>query len=385
GLKSSFTLGTTPTDTGVLTVNAAFNLGNIVSTTATAHASRATFTINGGTATINADINAVNSNPNTSTVTLTSILNLNGGTINVTGHQIGHAGAGTFNITTVNMPAGGQTATLANLGGSGINDAGLNMTGAGTLVLAGTNTYTGPTTVTSGTLALAPTATVASPVITVGTAPGNPAVLDVSAITGGFQVGSGQTLAGHGTVLGSSTIAGGATLAPGSSVPGTLTVSTGTHTWSPGGNYNFVYDPSATPPGPVQGGNNDLLQAASGTNAILNLSSLGTGPGQRFNLALIPGSGTPVGGAVTYTIADFSPSSTPSPIMAPSGFSGTNLTPYFNVTGAFQGTPSVSLANGNQVQVTFTPVPVPEPALILLACGGVAGLFARCRRTSMPA
>src|SRR5205085_10402818 len=110
------------------------------------------------------------------------------------------------------------------------------------------------------------------------------------------------------------------------------------------------YDQSATPPGPVQGGNNDLLQAASGTNTILNLSGLGTGPGQQFNLDLIPGTGTPVGGAVTYTIADFAPSTAASPVTAPSGISGTNLTPFFNVIGTFQGTPTVALANGNQVQ-----------------------------------
>src|ERR1700722_159105 len=45
-----------------------------------------------------------------------------------------------------------------NLGGGGINGAGLNMTGSGTLggvlILSGSNTYTGGTKITQGTLAV---------------------------------------------------------------------------------------------------------------------------------------------------------------------------------------------------------------------------------------
>jgi autotransporter-associated beta strand protein len=52
------------------------------------------------------------------------------------------------------MSAIGNTAMLRNLAGAGINGAGLTMNGAGTLVLIGTNTYTGGTTLASGQLSL---------------------------------------------------------------------------------------------------------------------------------------------------------------------------------------------------------------------------------------
>ena len=46
----------------------------------------------------------------------------------------------------------GNNAVLANLGGTGINDAGLTMAGAGVLVLEGSSTYSGATTINTGTL-----------------------------------------------------------------------------------------------------------------------------------------------------------------------------------------------------------------------------------------
>src|SRR5262249_29982743 len=107
-----------------------------------------TFTIFGGTANINADI------LDSSTAgTHTTTLNLTGGTLNMMGHAIGSA---TTPITNVNLPAAGQTATLSNLGGAGINGGsiagGLNLNSGGTLILTGAHTYSGNTTVDNGTL-----------------------------------------------------------------------------------------------------------------------------------------------------------------------------------------------------------------------------------------
>src|SRR5262249_33936637 len=107
----------------------------------------ATFTVNGGTANINGSI----SNRSTQGSTV-STANLSGGTLNMNGNQIGssngvNSGDGPI---TVNFPASGQSATLANLGGGGINGAGLNMNGGGTLILAGSNGYSGATTVSLG-------------------------------------------------------------------------------------------------------------------------------------------------------------------------------------------------------------------------------------------
>lgn len=109
--------------------------------------------------------------------------------------------------------------TLAGvLSGSGA----LRKLGAGTLTLEAQNTYTGDTIVYEGTLALGQYGSIpASPLIIVG--PG--AVLDVSAVEGGFVHGATRTLGGFGTVIGNVTLAPGAILNPGSNVvAGTLTI-----------------------------------------------------------------------------------------------------------------------------------------------------------------
>ncbi|WP_336490494.1 Ig-like domain-containing protein [Methylobacterium nigriterrae] len=88
-------------------------------------------------------------------------------------------------------PAAGETLTL-----SGKTDGSLEKDGAGTLVITGTNTYTGPTTVQAGLL-----------------------LVDGS-ITSPVTVQSGAVLGGHGST-GTVTIESGGTLSPGNS-PGVL-------------------------------------------------------------------------------------------------------------------------------------------------------------------
>ena len=87
----------------------------------------------------------------------------------------------------------------------------------GTLNLNATNTYAGTTTIGGGKLALGANGSIAnSVVIDVQTN----AVLDVSAVAGGFVLGAAQTLKGSGAVLGNVTANG--IISPGASV-GTLT------------------------------------------------------------------------------------------------------------------------------------------------------------------
>jgi autotransporter-associated beta strand protein len=144
------------TATGVFTVGSAttpgtFQLGDFTNTGLSATAVP-TFTINSGVVDMYSNI-TVASTAGTTTSTLTLAGN---GVLNMEGNSIAGAGSGTSGngpITTVQLaPNVTDTPTLENLGGAGINGAGLNMNGLGTLILSGANTYTGGTTVSSGTL-----------------------------------------------------------------------------------------------------------------------------------------------------------------------------------------------------------------------------------------
>jgi autotransporter-associated beta strand protein len=97
------------------------------------------------------------------------------------------------------------------------NKVSLVMNSSGrTQTLNGVNTYTGNTTVSAGTLLIGTAGSIANSG-TISVASG--ATLNVSAVTGGFVVGSSQTLRGGGTVVGNTTVNG--ALQPGSS-PGLL-------------------------------------------------------------------------------------------------------------------------------------------------------------------
>lgn len=154
GVNGTFTLGSSAASTGILNVGGTVSLVNVTSTQTAVKTDRATFTINGGTANIGGDIIS-NKVAAATGVIINSTLTLAGGTLNMTGHQIGHVTGTNIAVGTVSLvPTASQTATLMNLGGTGINDAGVNMNGAGTLILSGTNTYTGGTTLSSGQLNL---------------------------------------------------------------------------------------------------------------------------------------------------------------------------------------------------------------------------------------
>lgn len=145
------------------------------------------------------------------------------------------AGAGSVAIGGNAFTAGGSGASTSFSGAiSGVGGS-FTKAGAGTLTFTGSNTYTGVTTVSAGTLALSGVGSVDSTSLVVGAG----GTLDVSAVTGGFTLGSGKALSGVGTVAGGMTLGNGSTIAPGASAGAAGTLTTGDLVLATGGTYAF--------------------------------------------------------------------------------------------------------------------------------------------------
>jgi len=196
----------TVSGTGSLTLNQ-FRLLNVGS------AGSGIVNLDGGTLTMGA----------TNMGTATSKFNFNGGSLVLTNGntdflngfatQTVKAGGAVINTQANNATFAQAMVHDSTLGATA--DGGLTKSGSGNLTLSGTNTYTGATVISGGTLTV--TGAISnSPSITVGSG----ATLSVPTIV------SGQTLQGVGTVSSTTTIAVGATLAPaGAATIGTLSVS----------------------------------------------------------------------------------------------------------------------------------------------------------------
>ena len=100
-------------------------------------------------------------------------------------------------------------------------DGGFRKLGAGTLTLAGDNSYSGPTTVDNGTLALSGAGSISD---SASLSVHSGATFHASAIPAAFTLAAGHTLSGAGTVVANVGAANGATIAPGDNGPGTLTI-----------------------------------------------------------------------------------------------------------------------------------------------------------------
>ncbi len=191
---------------------------------------------------------------------------------------------------------GEVTGAIAN-GSSATGPIYLTKDGSGTWTLSGYNTYTGPTIIKAGTLALGPSAyliTNSSIEVKAG------ATFDVSAVTwgiGGFNLYSGETLAGSGTVLGNVTYGviaqSASTISPGSSI-GTLSITNGL---TLSGSGTLVYElTNVTTPG---SGVNDLLNVSGTltltdggtTDVVIHPSALSIGTYRLINCTNKGGSG----------------------------------------------------------------------------------------------
>ena len=202
------------------------------------------------------------------------------GPIVLTSGTIVTDGANQFRSPSFTVSQGAINGILANKSGT---TAALTKTTAGTVTINAAQAYTGATNVNAGTLALGASGAIGtSPTINVASG----ATLDVSAVTGGFTLGSTQTLAGAGSVVGSAAVSG--TVNPGDSgAIGTLTL--GTTTLNGGGVLNVsLFDAGST-----AGTGWDLLSTgaltfanSSGSKFTVNLSSASTSGGAAGNASV---------------------------------------------------------------------------------------------------
>ena len=312
------TVGSNSSSTGVFTLGSLASPGlfHIANNTGGSSAASAVgvFNVKGGTANIFANIIDVST-----AGTSTSTVALSGGTLNMEGYAIGpktatgNTGAvGTRNLTTIAFP--NASATLENLGGTGVNDAGLNVSGGtGTLILEGTNTYSEPTSVSTGTLQIGgpgdsvlPTAPFTVPGATVTTSGAGTFAFGSSlnstwqgVVTGSGNLGQGGT--GTTTIITTQTYTGGTSVTNGmlqvgnNGTVGTLGPST-TSTISVGGSGVLAFnhsDNAISLPNLITG-TGTIAQIGSGTSTISGANNYSGGTSVS-NGNLVVGSQTALG------------------------------------------------------------------------------------------
>ena len=266
---------------------------------------------------------------------------------------------------TLNIGVGSTVAgKFVEFAGAVEGAGGITKSGSGMAVFSAANTYTGPTSVTTGTLRLAAGGSInASTRVTTGSA----GVFDVTA-AGTYVIPSVQTLAGTGTVAGTVTTGSGATLAPGASL-GTLTFA-GDLSWNAASNYNWQMLSGTGTAGAFDSWD---LVSVSGS---LSIASTSVDP-FKINLWTLSGISPDVSGSA----ASFNPAQNYSWKIATAagGISGFAADKFAIVTGATNGTGGFANAlgggtfsiaqSGNDLNLVFTANTGPTVITITVASG----------------
>jgi len=258
------------------------------------------------------------------------------GALNWTGNLTSASGAKTFTL--------GGTSTLNNTFAGVIQgvDTSVTKTGVGKWILSGTNTYAGPTTVSTGTL-----------------------LINGSTAAGSAVTVNGGTLGGSGTIGGAVTVNSGGTLAPGSSIQ---SLASGALALNTGSTFGYEVDSGvATSVGAD-------LQVVNGTldlagTVTLTLSNLSVGTfADNTKFTLINYNGAWNNGLFTYNAILLNDGDTFT-------FNGQDWIIDYNASSGGENFNGEYLPSSSFVNITA----VPEPSTLVLAAFGLAtgGLIRR--------
>ena len=169
------------------------------------------------------------------------------------------------NATVLSAGTSGTGHTIAGPIADGASAGSLIKTGAGVLTLSGSNSYTGSTTVSTGTLKLGSTGSLASS-SAISVASG--ATFDVSSLAGGLTIAASQSLGGAGSIIGSLVFSGDSKL----DFTSSLTVNSGTVTFN-----GFGIDDILGLDGTVVSAGTYTLLGGSATFDLTNAFNVGAG------------------------------------------------------------------------------------------------------------
>jgi autotransporter-associated beta strand protein len=345
--------------TANITMPIVLNDGGLLQNSGAVFNALGALTLNGGTL----QANAVEAGSGQSFALKGAVTVTGNATSTIAGNGIA-LGAGSVTGTTFNVGDGTAATDLLVTGvlrdGSGVTFgptqvSSFTKTGAGVMVLTGTNTYTGTTIISGGTLAING---------------------DSRGATGSVTVSSGGTLAGSGTVGGATTIQSGAIHAPGNS-PGLQTFNNGL-TYNTGSTFQWELIDNTSD---GRGANYDGVNVTGGTLSI--------GAGASSSL-VFNSSGSAVRWSDAFWGADrswlvFDNANSPSP--SGSVFSTINLSEDINNLQLTSSRPGASFSwsqEGNDLYLKYTAVPEPSTYALLALASAALGVHAwRKRRPAM--